>query len=188
MLATKSCSQRPSKLVPNTVCCTTWKTRVQDFQGWRTMTQHLLNPRFATPPLHFSHISPTTKQLTNNEVLDVVFCNSSERLTNVNPTERARVGFQSRASSGCSDFSTKNANQKQMTPTQLWRGRSTLSVCTKMKGDIGASLQGQNRDFAMMMHERGTQHLSAVFLPNPNAFRWLRALSSHSFSFGRKKS
>lgn len=74
---------------------------------------------FCNPPLHFSHISPTTKQLTNDEILDVVFCNSSERLTNVNPTERARVGFQSRASSGCSDFSTKNANQKQLTPTQL---------------------------------------------------------------------
>lgn len=77
--------------------------------------------------------SPTTKQLTNDDVVDVVFYNSSEWLTNVNPTERARVGSRGGAYLGVSASFYENANQKELKPTQILYGRDLLAVYTKKK-------------------------------------------------------
>lgn len=114
---------------------------------------------FCNPSLCFSHVSPTTKQLTNDAILDVVFCNSSERLTNANPTERARVGFQSRASAGRSDFFPRKHKSKATdTHPAVTRKRYTARLHKNERRQQCFTARPEQWDFTTMMHERRTNN------------------------------
>lgn len=96
----------------------------------------------------------------------MVFCNSSEWLTNVNPTERARVGSQGGAYLGFSASFYENANQKQLKPTQFLHGRNLLAVYTKMKGNLGDVYTRVRAAKPLSVDEQITTVLLAIFLLN----------------------